>query len=162
MKKQIAGIIIICGVLMALMFSLNGCNSIFGETLSGNYVNAGDNTEYLEFYNKNWVTLHKSGKTNIDGSYKISGDILTISFNLGSSYSDMTFKLNKSRDRIYQGDVTFIKGGSSTGDSNAIENSGGIPWWGWALIILFGLGVISAVYKKITGRDLDEDIDKLT
>jgi len=144
------------------VFTLNSCGGT--KSLSGNYVNAGDSTEYLEFFaGTNAVNLNKSGKPTICGWYKISGDTMTVSFEVGNnSYSDMTFKLNKTRDRIYQGDVTFVKGNSNTGDSNKAESSGGIPWWGWALIILFGLGVISMIYKKITGRDLDQDIDKLT
>lgn len=54
---------------------------------------------------------------------------------------------------------TFSEAGlinsSGSGNSN-------MPWWGWALIIFFGLGVISVVYKAITKRDLGEDIERLT
>ena len=160
MKKQIAVVILICVILLALMVTLNSCGG--SGSLSGNYINSGDSTEYLEFFaGTNGVNLNKTGKPTICGWYKINGDNLTISFDLGGSYSDMSFRLNKSRDKIYQGDVTFIKGKTDT-EGNIVEEKGfWAKHWPKFVIGIIVIGIIGAIYNKVTGRDLGDDLDEL-
>ena len=106
-KKQIAVIIFICVILMAFMVALNSCGT---TSLSGNYVSESDSAEYLEFFaGTNAVNLHKSGSPTMCGWYKISGNKLTISFEIGSSYSDVSCRLDKITNTIYFGDATYVK-----------------------------------------------------
>ena len=159
MKKQIVGIIITCVVLMALMVMLSSCGE--SNSLSGKYVNAGDNTEYLEFSGKNSFELYKNGKMSMYGSYKISGDILTLSFDLGSSWSDLSCKLNKSKNTIYFDGTSYIKGGTDAAGNIVEEKGFWAKHWPKFVIGFIVLGVIGMIYNKVTGRDLGDDIENL-
>lgn len=143
-KKRIISLVMGLMILVVAVV-LTGCST--SSTLSGKYTNP-NGTEYLEFKSKNKVVLH-SGEEIISGKYDTALNFIYITFDTETHYSDAVFGINNNKDIIYhESGATFVK-----------EDS--MPWWGWALIIFFGLGIISVIYKAITKRDLGDDLEAL-
>ena len=142
MKKRVATVITVCTTLIALLFMLSGCGS---SNLSGRYINENNPNEYLDFIGtgrNRWVNLVNDGRL-MDGTYRIDGNNLTISF----SHANSHWTINNNRIICNSTGNVFVREGSS-GFS--------IPWWGWVLVVCVGSGIISTAYKKITGREIDE------
>ena len=143
-------IITICFSVMMLLITLilTGCGS---RSLSGRFVNQHNPNEFLEF-TSSWgnreVALISEGRF-MYGTYRINGSNLTMSFSQGSFVSDSHATIIDSRTINFAG-FPFI-----------LDGNPGMPWWGWGLIIFFGLMIISLLYKAITKRDLSDDLDKL-
>ena len=127
-------------IFMVFILMLSGCG---GSGLSGKYVNEANDSQYLEFLSSREVVLHGGEYPNIDGFYKIKGNILIISFNHGGFYSDDTFGLNSSKSTI-----------SYTGGSFTKEKGFWAKHWLKILIGWIILGLIVMAYEKITGREI--------
>jgi len=149
MKARIALILVV--VLFCSIF-LSGC--FFSNTLSGKYIDKSNSSDYIEFKGHSFTAY--VGGNPFPGTYTIdSNGKVTLTYNPLTNKGSFILYKNGNTLSSFTGESQLVKGGSG----------GGIPWWGWALIILGGIGliseIVSSVYKKITKRDIEEDINKL-
>lgn len=137
MKKILAILIIIFTALM-----MSGCGEI---KISGTYISEQNSDEYYEFSGESIVEYHLNGEI-LTGSFIYAENTVLISFNSG----EMTALSVKNDKTLYYGLNAYVKKGFWEKH-----------WWKFVIggVIIV---VIEAVYKKITGRDLEDDIDKLT
>jgi len=156
----------VLAVFLICTIFLSGCG-LLPKTLSGKYVSKDAGTDYYIEFKGHSFTM-SNGAVSFGGTYTIdSNDKVTLSFDPRLNQGDLILYLNKNSLYSFTGtspymEETFVKGTLSVNGTT----SSGMPWWGWTLIIIFSISiiyqVISAAYKKVTKRDLEEDISKLS
>ena len=149
MKRKIK-LMTLCLIVVLFAITLGGCST----PLSGKYINQFDPESYIEFYNKNMVTVYEDEENfplGLTGTYKVRGKKLFLEFELGGFESEMEMSINKNKEIITYKLTNYVK----EQGSGSIH----IPWWGWLLIAGLAYTVIGAIYKGITKRDLDDDLD---
>ena len=138
MKKIIA-----LAVLLVAALTITGCSDK-DIKLSGTYVNELDKDQYLKFSGESKVEIHLADVT-VTGSY-ITLDHLVV---INSPTGDSITMVAKNKKTLYAGSVAFVKQGFWKKH-----------WWK-VLLVLIGIGIISGIYKLITGRDLGDDLENL-
>lgn len=128
-------------IVLIIIFTLAGCNQ---NKLSGKYVSATDESKYLEFSNDVNVTVHMGNQT-VNGVYIIVENFVLVKASKSDTSAIVTMLIKDGN--LYDGDDAYVK-----------ENFLAKNWWKF-LIGLFVLGLISQIFKKITGKDLEETID---
>lgn len=128
-------------IVLIIIFTLAGCNQ---NKLSGKYVSAADESKYLEFSNDVNVTVHMGNQT-VNGVYIIVENFVLVKASKSDTSAIVTMLIKDGN--LYDGDDAYVK-----------ENFLAKNWWKF-LIGLFVLGLISQIFKKITGKDLEETID---
>lgn len=144
MKKHI---FLVLSLIVILIPMLSGCGV---KKLSGTYVSELDKSVYAKFSGESKIVYH-DGNGSRKGTYRIDRNTVYASFPATDSGEDsfMVFEV-KDKKTIYYGlTVAFVKKGF-------LEKH-----WKKIVIAVLVWGVISAVYEKITGRSLEDDIDKL-
>lgn len=122
------------------MFILSGCGV---KKLSGTYVSEQNSDEYLKFSGESKVSLYSENE-KIDGSYRIEDGLVLAYFD--SEDASLLLEI-KDKKTLYYGMNAYVKVGF---------------WkkhWKKIVIVIVVFGIISAVYKKITGRELEDDIE---
>lgn len=145
MKKRNRSIIITLILLIVLMVSVSGCGRV---KLSGTYVNEHDREEKFKFSGESKVTYYNKNES-MDGSYQGSGKSIIAVFGQGDD-TTMEFLTIENKKVLYYNSMAFVKKGF-------IER-----YWHIALIIGVAYCIITAIYKKKTGRDLEEDLENLS
>jgi len=143
-------------MLMALLM-LSGCNI---RSIAGRWSNGANPDSYFMFgrggiSNEGDVTLNLAGEI-FTGTYSVAGRHLHMRLynNDGVLVSTQSSTFNNDRTTFGwsvpdHGDV-WIRGGA--------DDSGGIPWWGWAIIVVVGLsiiGKISDMFQKKSGKSVE-------
>lgn len=128
-------------ILILTAFIMSGC----GKTnISGTYVSERDSNEYLEFTGESRVEYHFDGDSMV-GSFRVADNLVLISFDNNESVI-----LEAKNDKtLYNGLNAFVKKGFWEKH-----------WWKF-VIGFVALGAVSTIYKMVTGRDLEDDLDKL-
>jgi len=138
MKKLI--LVVICIIVAVSM--IQSC----AARPSGTYIT--DASESLVFKGKT-VTLSDSKNQSISGNYELGdGGIITAAFDRGSYWSTEYFVMSKDKKTIVYGDIYFYK-----------ELGFFAKHWPKILIGWLVVGAVMMIYEKITGRELDDDID---
>lgn len=142
-NKRLFQKIIIAIVFIMSLLLLGGCRQI--KELSGTYVNELRSKEYFEFSGKSKVTYRNEDK-KITGSYRISDGVLVCSFD--SEDNPMMILEVEDEKTLYIGLTAYVKKG----------------FWekNWLKIVIFNIifAVVYIVYKKVTGHNLEDDIEK--
>lgn len=162
MRKKIA-----CLAFMIFMFSvvLISCG-IFGDSLSGKYINKNNDNEYYEFTSTRKATYSLEG-ISVKGEYEINKTVMLITFEVGGQSTFDALIIDESKDTVYHGDDVFVKDGWL--DSGIIDSIGSIfssiinflgqHWWK-ILLGLVILGIVGSIGGKSTKKDeKTEDIE---
>lgn len=142
---KIRRIITITTLMILIMVTLSGCGV---KKLSGTYVSELDSTEYFKFSGESKVTFY-SNQDSIDGAYRIVDNAAILYFDLEPDPSVILLEI-KNKNTLYYTMTAYVKQGF---------------WkkhWKKFVIGSMVLGVFSIIYKKVTGRDLEDDIEKLS
>ncbi len=143
MSKRLFQKLIIAIVFMMSFLLLGGCGQI--KELSGTYVSELSSKEYFEFSGKSKVT-YRNEDEKITGSYRISDNMLVCSFD-SEDNSVMILEVEDEKT-LYAGLTAYVKKG----------------FWekNWLKIVIFNiiLAAVFIVYKKVTGRNLEDDMEK--
>ncbi len=144
MRKKNKNIVFTFVLIMLLAVCLSGC----GKTkISGTYVNEHDRKEKFKFSGESKVTYYNHGQ-RIKGAYFGDDDCIVITFGQGDD-AQMIVLAVESKKVLYYNMMAFVKKGY-------IERN----WWKW-LIAGAVFSIVEAIYKRKTGRDLEEDLDNL-
>ncbi len=150
---------VLYSIMLILMcaFMLGGCGI---KKLSGKFKNESNKKEYYVFSGESKVDYHNGG-TVIHGTYLIEDSSLTEDGTILIHFDEeecsaigidpMSVLFVKNRHTIYMPfGTTFSKPGPIK------------QFIKWSLIISIVYGVIAWIYKKTTGKDLNEEIEKLS
>ena len=144
MKKKDKKIIITFMLIMLLAVVVSGCGRI---KLSGTYVNEHDRKEKFKFSGESKVTYYNHGQ-RLEGTYFGDNESIIITFGQGED-AQMIVLMVDSKKVLYYKMMAFVKKGY-------IERN----WWKW-LIAGAVYTIVVAIYKRKTGRDLEEDLENL-
>ncbi len=144
MKNKNKNIVIILVLIMLLAISLSGCGRI---KLSGTYVNEHDRKEKFKFSGESKVTYYNHGQ-RLKGTYYGDNESIIITFGQGED-TQMIVLMVESKKVLYYNMMAFVKKGY-------LERN----WWKW-LIAGAVYTIVTSIYKRKTGRDLEEDLDNL-
>ena len=145
---------------LILMITLSGCSS---QQVSGKYFSKENKKISMEFDKGNIVTYY-NGDTSVQGAYyfEYSDDYVTVVFPEDVTWplfgsvetSDyMTFEVVNSKNL----ELNF-----ASGTALAFAKKGFLALhWKKILIIALIWEIIPSIYTKITGRELEEDIENL-
>lgn len=126
-----------------LMIFMSGCGV---KKLSGKYVNENNKSEYFKFSGESKVTYHNEQGSKV-GNYRIENNALIAYFEEGE---ELIFLEVKDKKTLYEGYTTaYVK-------KNFLQRH-----WEAIVIFLVIYSIVSLVYTKITGRNLEDDLENL-
>lgn len=154
---------IISGILffVVCIITLSGCGAV-EDKLDGKYIDELGN--YMEFHTNGNAEIAMPNffeDVVVTGTYKIETKQVWVFWEEKTLY--FTYLNEKGIEQFWNADFKFGDNNSSIFiDSvelrHVVFNEDGepsgfvMPWWGWVLIIVFGLGAIGAIWEKITGN----------
>ena len=145
MKKKNKSIGITIVLVMILMISLSGCGRI---KISGTYVNEHDKKEKFKFSGESKVTYYnKDGR--IEGTYYGNRNGIVVTLGEGENET-VAFLTVENKKVLYYDMMAFVKKGF-------IERN-----WYKFLFLGAAYSIVAAIYKRKTGRDLEEDLENLS
>lgn len=174
MRKRITAVVLL---VMAMVLMLSGCSFISGKyvkSLSGRYVNQLNNDDYFVFSKGGKVEYNHNGE-KFNGTYRISegvvyGVIVTngAEINVGGDYPDGYLEYTANMDDSTQSDngtllLLQIENKKTLGIGALIYSRStwlSRNWWK-ILIGLVIFGIIITIYEKATGKDFEEECEKV-
>ncbi len=175
MKRRIIAAVLL---IMTMALMLSGCSSLSGKfvkKLSGRYVNQLNDKDYFEFKSSGKVKYHHNGE-KFDGTYRISEGVVFGVIETNGAEIDTDGK-HPDGYLEYAGNMNnSMAGENGTLLLLQIENKKTLTfgvyvyarstfwsrnWWK-ILIGLVVLGILITIYEKATGRDFEEDCNKLS
>ena len=162
-----------CASLVLLMFMMCFLTACESKDVSGTYQCESNSNISMTFQDDSSNVSFSDGTNTAEGGYSVLGDYLVVSFleevnwpilGLESPSDAMIFEIENDKTlvtnwELISGDVELMKFTKVTIWDSILSFVK--EHWLIILIVLFVLGTLITLYEKITGHDIEDDMDNL-